>query len=160
MTVIIPHQDDMLTIAGFQSALQKSLSQSEHIFFCRKPLWLEPPVSANDKSSLKSLGIKKLVMLAPEIKDGMIVSQVEMENADGTQRFDFTHLYPLDDEAADFLCKNRAQIIPADFQAANPGKKILSFPKEFRIFRLGIAERLSHNSMAISDFVWIKLPKN
>lgn len=160
MTVIIPHQDDMLTIAGFQSALQKRLNQSGHIFFCRKPLWLEPPVSAHDKSSLKSLGIKRLVMLAPEIKDGMIVSQVEMESAEGTQRFDFTHLYPLDDDAADFLCKNRAQIIPADFHAANPGKKILSFPKEFRIFRLGIAERLSHNSMAISDFVWIKLPKN
>ena len=156
MLVIIPHPDDALKISKFQKILRDQLAKFNLIYYKKPPLWFPLPEELPQiEEKLKEIKISSVIMEEPFFKDGKIVSTITMQVNNQLIKNEFTLLYPL----------NSKESLPAALsdptapltQALSQNKKILTFPKEFRIFRLGIAERLSETSAAVSDSVWRKL---
>ena len=156
MLVIIPHPDDALKISKFQKILRDQLAKFNLIYYKKPPLWFPLPEELPQiEEKLKEIKISSVIMEEPFFKDGKIVSTITMQVNNQLIKNEFTLLYPL----------NSKESLPASLsnptapltQALSQNKKILTFPKEFRIFRIGIAERLSETSAAVSDSVWRKL---
>ncbi|MCR4630850.1 MAG: hypothetical protein K5786_04400 [Treponema sp.] len=156
MLVIIPHPDDALKISKYQKILRDQLAKFNLIYYKKPPLWFPLPEELPQiEEKLKEIKISSVIMEEPFFKDGKIVSTITMQVNNQLIKNEFALLYPL----------NSKESLPASLsdptapltQALSQNKKILNFPKEFRIFRIGIAERLSETSAAVSDSVWRKL---
>ena len=156
MLVIIPHPDDALKISKFQKILRDQLAKFNLIYYKKPPLWFPLPEELPQiEEKLKEIKISSVIMEEPFFKDGKIVSTITMQVNNQLIKNEFTLLYPLNSKESlpASLSDPTAQLT----QALSQNKKILKFPKEFRIFRIGIAERLSETSTAVSDSVWRKL---
>lgn len=157
MLVIIPHPDDALKITKFQNALIGHLAKFNLTYYKKPPLWFSLPelLAESLPENLKNIKVTSVIMEEPYVKEGKILSNITMQVNNQQIKSEFTLLYPW----------NNKETQPAFFstpesllnQALSQNKKILNFPKAFRIFRLGIAERLSENSMALSESLWVKL---
>lgn len=157
MLVIIPHPDDVLKITKFQNALIGHLAQFNLTYYKKPPLWFSLPelLAESFPENLKNIKVSSVIMEEPYVKEGKILSDITMQVNNQQINSEFTLLYPW----------NNKETFPASFstpesllnQALSQNKKILNFPKAFRIFRIGIAERLSENSMALSESLWVKL---
>ena len=156
MLVIIPHPDDALKISKYQKILRDQLAKFNLIYYKKPPLWFPLPEELPQiEEKLKEIKISSVIMEEPFFKDGKIVSTITMQVNNQLIKNEFTLLYPLNSKESlpESLSDPTAQIT----QALSQNKKILNFPKEFRIFRIGIAERLSETSAAVSASVWRKL---
>ena len=156
MLVIIPHPDDALKISKYQKILRDQLAKFNLIYYKKPPLWFPLPEELPQiEEKLKEIKISSVIMEEPFFKDGKIVSTITMQVNNQLIKNEFTLLYPLNSKKSlsSSLSDSRAPLT----QALSQNKKILTFPKEFRIFRIGIAERLSETSAAVSDSVWRKL---
>ena len=157
MLVIIPHPDDALKITKFQNALIGHLAQFNLTYYKKPPLWFSLPelLPESFPENLKNIKVTSVIMQEPYVKEGKILSDITMQVNNQQINSEFTLLYPW----------NNKETLPASFsnpesllnQALSQNKKILNFPKVFRIFRIGFAERLSETSAAVSDSVWRKL---
>ena len=151
MIAVIPHKDDLFQLANFQKEIKKMMIARGFFFYSRPPLWFYLPnnFTAKNKEELKALCLQKVVMEKPYFKDGKLLSPLHFTIDEKLYTCEYTHLYPFYFKADDKILNEALQ--------EDSNKKILTLPKEFRIFRLGIAERLSETSAAVSDSVWRKL---
>ena len=151
MIAVIPHKDDLFQLANFQKEIKKMMIARGFFFYSRPPLWFYLPnnFTAKNKEELKALCLQKVVMEKPYFKDGKLLSPLHFTIDEKLYTCEYTHLYPFNFKADDKILSEALQ--------EDSNKKILTLPKEFRIFRLGIAERLSENSMALSESLWVKL---
>ena len=156
MLVIIPHPDDALKISKYQKILRDQLAKFNLIYYKKPPLWFPLPEELPQiEEKLKEIKISSVIMEEPFFKDGKIVSTITMQVNNQLIKNEFTLLYPLNSKES--LSSSLSDPTAPLTQALSQNKKILKFPKEFRIFRIGIAERLSETSAAVSDSVWRKL---
>ena len=151
MIAVIPHKDDLFQLANLQKEIKKMMIARGFFFYSRPPLWFYLPnnFTAKNKEELKALCLQKVVMEKPYFKDGKLLSPLHFTIDEKLYTCEYTHLYPFNFKADDKILSEALQ--------EDSNKKILTLPKEFRIFRLGIAERLSENSMALSESLWVKL---
>ena len=158
MIAVIPHKDDLFQLANFQKEIKKMMIARGFFFYSRPPLWFYLPnnFTAKNKEELKALCLQKVLMEKPYFKDGKLLSPLHFTIDEKLYTCEYTHLYPFNFKADDKIL-NEALQEGLSKRTVNDRKKILTLPKEFRIFRLGIAERLSENSMAISESLWVKL---
>jgi len=158
MLVIIPHPDDALKISKYQKILRDQLAKFNLIYYKKPPLWFPLPEELQQiEEKLKEIKISSVIMEEPFFKDGKIVSTITMQVNNQLIKNEFTLLYPLNSKESLPASLSRFDSPAPLTQALTQNKKILTFPKEFRIFRIGIAERLSETSAAVSDSVWRKL---
>ncbi len=155
MLVIIPHKDDALKIIKFQKELKELFSNKGLNFYFKPPLWFYLPEKLNNeairsKAELKNIKISSIIMEEVFFQDNQIISNISADINGEKISFPYTHLYEYKKGSSD---SELVKEVLADVHQ----KKILNYPMEFRIFRLGIAEKLSQNSSAISDFIWVKL---
>ena len=152
MTVIIPHPDDQLKIVKYQKDLLTQLiagsiqGESSGPCFRKPPVWIPLPsqFASSSKEELKRIDINRVEIHAPEVCSGRLVSKVVIETAGGTVETEYVHLWGMKENAS----------LPDNDSGE---KKILTFPMNIRIFRLGIAETLSENTSAISESIWKKI---
>ncbi|MBR1638274.1 MAG: hypothetical protein IJ688_02690 [Treponema sp.] len=144
MLVLIPHPTEILKLRKIQSQILKSIAAG-----CKKrenyealglytslPLWIPLPFL----DSLKNAKIEKAMMTEPTFFNDRICSKVKV-------------FYDGKDEESELILvkslkEKKIPEVPLDFSK--------DFPMEFRIFRLGIAEKLSENAEAISESIWVK----
>ncbi len=152
MLVIIPHQDDALKIIKLQKELQKDLAARGFFYYSKPPVWFS--LGNQSEEAYKSLKIQKVIMSAPLLKNGSLFSKITAICEDQTIETEYTLLYP-----ADGTITPEENTVSNTLNTILEQKKILNFPKGFRIFRLALSETLSENAAAVSESRWVKLPK-
>ena len=130
--VIILNPNDELKLINFQNQIIESSSQKILKHF---PLWIETPFINELKDSKK---INRVTIVDQDINNpGFFIVEIIFNSESyitKIQLFEITEKLYLNIEST-------------------------LFPFNLKIFRLGQEERLSKNSIAINDSVWVKLKK-
>lgn len=148
MTVIIPHQDDELKLRNIQKKLISQInkeSNTNDFFYELIPLWIFiSEEQIKEKIIIRDLGKSIKQVQLGEIYKENNCSEIGINVNISTNNGELQGRLPL---ASSY--KNKIQ--------NNIEVKLEELPMKLKIFRVGTATKPTKNSMAVSDFVWVKL---